>query len=70
MDQVILTIYYHDVDDRKQRYSTDSMHIDVAMERVMQFASCGVDVISHYDTGRIEMLLLHRVTGIHIGPAE
>ncbi len=65
---VTLTICYLDARDNRKSWSTDPMSVNAAMDRVMRFCQSGVDVINHADSGRMDVLLLHRVTGMTINP--
>lgn len=66
---VILTIHYLDKSGNPKAYDSLPMEVNAAMDRVMRFVASGVDVINHLDTGSMDVLLLHRATGITIGPA-
>ena len=68
MNVVTLTIHYLATDDSKIAWSTDPMPVGAAMDRVMRFCASGVDVITHHDSGRMDVLLMHRVTGMTIVP--
>jgi hypothetical protein len=68
MNMVILTFYYLTADEQQHGYSTDPLPVASAMERVFKFVQGGIDIINHYDTGSMEVLLLHRVTGITLTP--
>ncbi len=70
MNMVTLTIIYLDARDKRTSWSTKPLEIGAAMDRVMRFCASGVDVITHHDTGRMDVLLMHRVTGMSIVPAK
>ena len=65
---VILSIFYLDMNGGGKKWSTDPMPVNDAMDRVMRFCASGVDVITHNDSGRMDVLLIHRVTGMTITP--
>jgi hypothetical protein len=67
---VILTFHYLTADGSNMSYSTDPLPVGDAMERVFKFVQGGIDIINHYDTGSMEVLLLHRVTGITLTPVS
>jgi hypothetical protein len=68
MIMVILTFYYTGPSNEDVSYSTDPLPAEHAMQRVFKFVQGGIDIINHYDTGSMEVLLLHRVTGITLTP--
>ena len=65
---VILTFSYHDAYNELRFWDSQPMSVDNAMSRVMRLVQSGADVIQHHDTGRMDVLLIHRVTGITIVP--
>ncbi len=68
---VTLTIHYLDARNEPVSWATDPMEIGAAMDRVMRFYQCGVDVITHHEgSGRMDVLLMHRVTGVTIIPLD
>ena len=70
MSMVTLTITYLNSSNEPVAWSTDPMNVAAAMERVMRFCASGVDVITHHDSGRMDVLLIHRVTGMTITPLD
>ena len=70
MSMVTLTITYLNSSNEPVAWSTDPMPVNAAMDRVMRFCQSGVDVITHNDSGRMDVLLMHRVTGMTITPLD
>ncbi len=67
---VILTFHYlNEVGDLRW-HDSQPMLVDDAVQRVMRFCQSGVDVICYHDSGTMDVLLMHRVTGIKIVPAN
>ena len=70
LNMVILTIYYLDASNQPVSWSTDPMPVNAAMDRIMRFVQAGADAITNSDTGRMDVVLTHGVTGMTITPAK